>query len=96
MSEKAANKELPIGYFPVRITVGAGLVERFIEEAEQRHKIAIIQPSRPVGELYEEAVVAVPFPDKEMLRVDFNIFASEMETEHGVTTDFLMESAIGE
>lgn len=93
MSEKEGNQSLPKGYFPIRITVGTGLAERFIEEAEQKHSIVVVQAPRRIDEQHEEAVIAVPFADKEMLRVCFNIFASEMETEHGVTTEFLMESA---
>lgn len=93
MSEKLACSTLPKGYFPIRICVGTGLSERFIEEARQNHSIAIVQQTRPKGDSAEEAVIAVPFADKEMLRVDFNIFASEMEREHGVKTAFLMESA---
>lgn len=43
---------------------------------------------------YAEAVVAVPFPDKENLRVDFNIFASEVGAEYPDETaaQFLLES----
>lgn len=93
MSEKVTNQALPKGYFPIRITVGTGLAERFIEEARQKHCIAIVQDTRPIDELREEAIIAVPFADKELLRVDFNIFASEMETERGVNTEFVMESA---
>lgn len=92
MCEKASSQAVPKGYFPVRITVGIGLTERFINETKQRHSIAIVQPPRPTDDEYEEAVIAVPFADKEMLRVDFNIFASEMESEHGARTEFLMSS----
>ena len=92
-NEKVRGQALPKGFFPVRITVGKGLSERFIEEARQRHDVFVVQPPLPIGEEREEVVIAVPFADKEMLRVDFNIFASEMESEHGVRTEFLMESA---
>ena len=101
MSEKTAIHPLPKGYFPIRITFATGLAARFIEAASQKHRLAIVQQPHPAtihpnlstSDQREEAVLAVPFPDKEQLRVDFNIFAAEMETEHGVKTEFLMESA---
>ena len=93
MNEKGEFMTIPKGYFPIRITVGTGLVERFIEEASQRHSITIVQQPRKTDERHEEVVIAVPFADKEMLRVDFNIFAAEMEREHGMKTEFLMESS---
>ena len=96
MNEKPERQAMPKGYFPIRITVGTGLAERFINEAGQKHSIAIVLPPKPTDEQHEEAVIAVPFADKEMLRVDFNIFAYEMEAEYGVKTEFLMESAYGE
>jgi hypothetical protein len=40
-----------------------------------------------------EAVIAVPFADRETIRVDFNIYASEMEDKHGMGLYFHMESA---
>lgn len=93
MHEKAQQTSLPRGYFPIRITLGTGLANRFINEAKQNHSISILQTPQPTDQQYEEAVIAVPFPDKEMLRIAFNIFASKMEREHGVNTKFLMESA---
>lgn len=93
MSERITSQPLPNGYFPIRIIVRTGLSERFIEDSMQRHKIIIIQAPKPTGNQYEEAIIAVPFADKEMLRIDFNIFASEMETRYGRNMEFRMESA---
>lgn len=93
MEEKAVSQPLPHGYFPVRITLATGLASRFISEARQQHPIAVIQPPYPADDCCETAVIATTFRNKELLRVAFNIFAADMETEHGIKMKCLMESA---
>lgn len=67
-----------------RLNANKALV-RFIAEAQQKYDLQLCDIQ--AGGLHNaiprhaEAVIAVPFPDKENLRVDFNIFSSELEAE---------------
>lgn len=104
------NTELPAlkrGYFPLRIRVedkekeAAGktaaipasqaLLQGFIERIEGKYQLQTLQAPTSKG----EALIAVPFPDKEMVRVDFNIYASEAEAQDDTSLRFYfyMESA---
>ena len=91
----------PRGFFPVRIRIdrqgknehpALHLLEQFIETTRQRYEVAIVEAPRG-DSTHAEAVVAVPFPEREHIRVDFNIFASEKEEELGQGYYFYMESA---
>lgn len=68
-----------------RLNANKALV-RFIAAAQHKYDLQICDIQ--AGGLHNaiprhaEAVIAVPFPDKENLRVDFNIFASELEAEY--------------
>lgn len=67
-----------------RLNANKALV-RFISEAMHKYDLQLCDIQ--AGGLHNaiprhaEAVIAVPFPEKENLRVDFNIFASELEAE---------------
>ena len=68
------------------------LLSRFVEEAQQKFQLTIV--TSPTGDPhFAEATIAVPFPDREHIRIHFNIFASEMEDQHGTGLYFHMESA---
>lgn len=68
-----------------RLNANKALV-RFISEAQHKYDLRVIDIQ--AGGLHNaiprhaEAVIAVPFPEKENLRVDFNIYSSELETEY--------------
>ena len=98
--DKPEQKNYPKGHFPVHITVDAShhtsdalqLLNRFIILMQKKYALAII--SSPTGTPpHAEATLSVPFPDRENIRIDFNIFTSEMEDEHGTGLYFHMESA---
>lgn len=101
MNKKNELTTVPKGFFPLRISAASGLIQRFLETTEFKYDIIVMSAPRSISENtkepphpdIEEALIAVPFSNKEMVRIDFNIFASEMETSLGVTTDFRMESA---
>ena len=67
-----------------RLNANKALI-RFLDEAKHKYDLQLIDIQ--AGGLHNaiprhaEAVVAVPFPDKENLRVDFNIYSSEIEAE---------------
>lgn len=67
-----------------RLNANKALV-RFISEAQHKYDLQLCDIQ--AGGLHNaiprhaEAVIAVPFPEKENLRVDFNIFSSEIEAE---------------
>ncbi len=67
-----------------RLNANKALV-RFIAEAQKKYDLQLCDIQ--AGGLHNaiprhaEAVIAVPFPDKENLRVDFNIYMSELEAE---------------
>jgi len=62
------------------------LLARFLFEASEKYDLKLIDIQG--GNLHNaiprqaEAVIAVPFPDKENIRVDFNIFSSEIGEEY--------------
>lgn len=62
------------------------VLARFLNEAQGKYDLQVVDIQ--AGGLHNaiprhaEAVIAVPFPDKENLRVDFNIFSSEIEAEY--------------
>lgn len=68
-----------------RLNANKALV-RFLDEVQHKYDLQLIDIQ--AGGLHNaiprhaEAVIAVPFPDKENLRVDFNIFSSELEAEY--------------
>lgn len=98
--DKSEQKAYPKGHFPVRICADSvrdgcsalSLLERFVEAARNKYEMATV--TELTGDAHHaEAVISVPFPDREHIRIDFNIFASEVEDEHGDGLYFLMESA---
>lgn len=68
-----------------RLNANKALV-RFIAQAMKKYDLQLIDIQ--AGGLHNaiprhaEAVVAVPFPDRENIRVDFNIYSSELEAEY--------------
>lgn len=87
--------------FPVHISVenrlgntsATTLLHRFIEQAEQSFDVTVMTP--PSGtDSQAEAIISVPFADRERIRIAFNIYASEAEDIHGAGLYFHMESAI--
>lgn len=86
--------------FPVHISVenssdtisATTLLKQFIEQASQRYQLTLIAP--PSGTHQQaDAIISVPFPHREHIRIDFNIFASDIEDLHGSHFYFHMESA---
>lgn len=77
------------------------VLTRFIYSAMQKYDLQLCDLQG--GNLHNaiprhaEAVIAVPFPDKEQLRVDFNVFASDFEGEYPDedTVEFFLESVEG-
>lgn len=68
------------------------ILSQFIDLARQRYDLALL--SSPAGtSTHAEAIFSVPFPDRERIRIDFNIFASDIESTHGTGLYFHMESA---
>lgn len=67
-----------------RLNANKALV-RFIAQAQAKYDLQLCDIQ--AGGLHNaiprhaEAIIAVPFPDKENLRIDFNIFSSELEAE---------------
>ena len=99
MDEKK-QQAYPKGHFPVHICVTAthttadalSLLEQFIQRMEVKYPLAILD--KPSGTASQaEATLSVPFPDRENIRIDFNIFASEMDDTYGSALYFHMESA---
>ena len=104
--EKSEQNNYPRGHFPLHLTItfspssdegreGFSTIEilsQFIDLAQQRYDLALL--SSPAGSpTHAEATCSVPFPDRERIRIDFNIFASDMEAIHGTGLYFHMESA---
>lgn len=99
MDEKK-QQAYPKGHFPVHISVtgksmngdALSLLEKFIEQSGEKYPLAILE--KPSGEATKaEATISIPFPDRENIRIDFNIFASDMEETCGKELYFYMESA---
>ncbi len=85
--------------FPLHISVenrldnisAPTLLHGFIEQAKQSFDVAVITP--PSGtDSRAEAIISVPFADRERIRIAFNIYASEAEDTHGAGLYFHMES----
>lgn len=101
--DKTAHETLRKGFFPLRISVNdkqgmlaVEMLTRFIQEMSQKYDLQVITSSHPDNSPRQaEAIIAVPFPDKEPIRVDFNVFASVVEYECGDAYRFyfFMESA---
>jgi hypothetical protein len=98
--DKKEQNSYSKGHFPVHISVtgesthgdALSLLEKFIQQAGEKYPLAIQQS--PTGDATKaEATLSVPFPDRENIRIDFNIFASDMESIHGNGLYFHMESA---
>ena len=99
--EKKEQNSYPKGHFPVHISVtgksmngdALSLLEKFVEQSGEKYPLAILE--KPSGEATKaEATISVPFPDRENIRIDFNIFASDMEETCGIELYFYMESAL--
>lgn len=89
---------LKTGYFPlrIRITDNGGnpipeLLTRFLQQVSTTYHLQILEAPPQTS----EALIAVPFPDKEKIRIDFNIFASDVEETMPPLSryHFFMESA---
>ena len=99
MDEKK-QQPYPKGHFPVHLSVTAkgttadplSLLQQFIQRVEVKYPLAIQQPPSGTPSL-AEAILSVPFPDRENIRIDFNLFSSEMDDTYGSTLYFHMESA---
>ena len=98
--DKKEQNSYPKGHFPVHISVtgksmngdALSLLEKFVEQSGEKYPLAILE--KPSGEATKaEATISVPFPDRENIRIDFNIFASDMEETCGTELYFYMESA---
>jgi hypothetical protein len=99
--DKKEQNSYPKGHFPVHISVtgksmngdALSLLEKFVEQSGEKYPLAILE--KPSGEATKaEATISVPFPDRENIRIDFNIFASDMEETCGKALYFYMESAL--
>lgn len=92
-------------FFPLRISINdkqgdcaTELIHQFVSEARQKYDLQVIAlPNNgPAIETHHaEAIIAVPFPDKERVRIDFNIFASNTEEKYddALRFRFHMENA---
>lgn len=98
--DKPEQQNYPKGHFPVHITVTAPtgtsdalqLLNHFISQMQAKYPLALI--AAPTGSpTHAETTLSVPFPHREHIRIDFNIFASEAEEQHGTGLYFHMESA---
>lgn len=98
--DKKRQNTYPKGHFPVRISIDAskakgdaiGLLRTFIQKAAEKYPLALVEEAS--GDTTQaQAVISVPFPHREDIRIDFNIFASEMEEKDGLGLYFHMESA---
>ena len=98
--DKSGQKDYPKGHFPLHIRAvrkqgnkdATELLRKFIDWAAERYALERIEPLRG-GKEQAEAVISVPFPDRERIRIDFNIYASQ--TDEAVGTEsmyFHMES----
>ncbi|MBR6202270.1 MAG: hypothetical protein IKQ62_04625 [Bacteroidaceae bacterium] len=68
------------------------LLSRFIQQAAQQYELTVTAP--PSGTTASaQATITVPFAHREHIRILFNIFAADMEEEHGTGLYFHMESA---
>ena len=100
MTDGTGQKGYPRGNFPVRISVKRGsegcsaltLIDAFLAQSKQKYPLTLLEAATG-DDSYAEAVIAVPFPEREHIRIDFNIFASEMEDRFGAGLYFHMESA---
>ena len=86
------------GGFPLRIRITDNngnnlpeLIAQFLERISNTYDLQILSAPPETA----EAMIAVPFPDKEKVRIDFNIFASEIEDTISTPSRcyFFMESA---
>lgn len=98
--DKKEHNIYPKGHFPVHIIVerkntkadALYLLKKFIDQSGEKHPSAVVK--QPTGDvIHAEAFISVPFPDRENIRIEFNIFASDMENEYGTGLYFYMESA---
>ena len=73
----------------------AKILNRFISFAKGKYDLHVILQPENKETQQAEALIAVPFPDRENIRIDFNIFASEVDREYNDDTrfEFRMESA---
>lgn len=88
--------------FPVHLSVenrsdkacAKTLLDSFIEQMTHKYELITLIPSSGTSS-QAEATISVPFADREHIRIDFNIYASEMEDTYGAGTGlyFHMESA---
>ena len=99
--DKKEQNSYPKGHFPVHISVtgksmngdALSLLEKFVEQAGEKYPLAILE--KPSGEAtIAEATISVPFPDRENIRIDFNIFSIDMEETCVKDLYFYMESAL--
>lgn len=98
--DKTEHNECPEGGFAVRVNVKRmhgeadthRLLSGFVERAKTKYELStLVNLSGDASEA--EVVIAVPFADRERIRIDYNVYASEMEDEHGDGLYFHMESA---
>ena len=54
-------------------------LNRFVRKAQEKYDMRMKDGSKRLGAMVAEAVVAVPFPDRELIRIELNVFASEMD-----------------
>ena len=98
--EKSEQQKYPKGHFPLHLTIDSSksdgdaimLLQTFIRKAAEKYALAIVE--EPSGDATQaQTIISVPFPHREDIRIDYNIFASEMEEEHGSGLYFHMDSA---
>lgn len=67
-------------------------LEQFISLMKRKYDFSVLDA--PVGDAtHAEAFISVPFSERENIRIDFNIFASDIEATYGSHLYFHMESA---
>lgn len=99
--DKSGQKDYPKGHFPLRIRAvrklgsedASELLSKFIDWAAEKYALIRIEPLCG-GKEQAEAVISVPFPDRERIRIDFNIYASQTDEAAGTESIYFhMESA---
>ena len=72
---------------------GLAVLRDFVASVSSKYAVRDVESSESASRA--EVVIAVPFANRELIRVDFNVFAAQFEAEHPEVPDvyFRMESA---
>ena len=88
--------KIKISILGLQHTNAAQVLSEFISLVREKYEVEFISEiTCNCAHSQSEVTVAVPFSERETIRIDFNIFASEFETLHPseTTSYFKLESA---